>query len=78
MATPLLHNHLSFLEHRSHCGRVIEGMSLRGAERRSKLRDKDKIASPLAGNDTVGRKGKGIKGVPRKIKDFSGCLKGVG
>ena len=53
-------------------------MSLRGAERRSKLRDKDKIASPLARNDTVGRKGKGIKRVPRKIKDFSGCLKGVG
>ena len=26
--------------------------SLRGAERRSKLKDKDKIASPLARNDT--------------------------
>jgi len=23
-------------------------------------------------------KGKGIKGVPRKIEDFSGCLKGIG
>jgi len=27
-------------------------MSLRGAERRSKLRDEDKIASPSARNDT--------------------------
>ncbi len=33
-------------------------MSLRGAERRSKLKDKHKIASPSARNDTTdGRRG---------------------
>ena len=43
-------------------GGVIEEMSLRGAERRSKLKDKDEIASPSARNDTSGRRGRGIKG----------------
>jgi len=38
-------------------------MSLRGAERRSKLKDKDKIASPSARNDTsVRRGGSALKG----------------
>ncbi len=40
-------------------------MSLRGAERRSKLRDKDEIASPSARNDTVGRRERGTKWVGR-------------
>jgi len=41
------------LEQKSHCEGVIEDMSLRGAERRSKLKDKDKIASPSARNDML-------------------------
>jgi len=48
-------------------------MSLRGAERRSKL--KDKIASPLARNDTVGRKERGIKGVRLPPVRFPSGLK---
>ena len=47
------------LEHRSHCEGVTEDMSLRGAERRSKL--KDKIASPSARNDGE-TEGEGDKG----------------
>jgi len=38
-------------------------MSLRGAERRSKLKYRQEIASPSARNDTVGRRERGIKGV---------------
>jgi len=38
----------------------MKGMSLRGAERRSKL--KDKIASPLARNDTSDRRRGGLRG----------------
>ena len=47
-----MHTIPPLLEQQNHCEGVIEDMSLRGAERRSKLKDKDKIASPSARNDT--------------------------
>ena len=51
------------LEHRSRCEGVIEDVSLRGAERRSKPKDKGGIASPSARNDTSNRRGRGINPV---------------
>ncbi len=42
---------------------VSADMSLRRAQRRSKLKDKDKIASPLARNDTQDTRVWGLEGV---------------
>lgn len=43
-----------FLKHKRHCGGVIKDMSLRGAKRRSKLKDKNEIASPPARQGLAG------------------------